>query len=192
MNIQIGFGVVWSGQRIHEEVAGASGCRSVRCGLDWGEFAASTMRWVGEQGCPFQRWWVCVLRAARHEYSLHDLENFLGVRKLCETECSIFPLAKDVGPLSDQGAVMREDLSGVMPVVETGQGAVEIVVSILNVLGKGGVILYGFSALRRCKRRFRLRFWRLVNLAVRCHVCADSADGWVLHSPNRMHWRVYR
>ncbi len=41
-----------------------------------------------------------------HEYSLHDLENFLGVRKLCKTECSIFPLAKDVGPLSDQGAVM--------------------------------------------------------------------------------------
>ena len=82
-----------------------------------------------------------------HEYPLHDLENFLGVRKLCETECSIFPLAKDVGPLSDQSAVMRKDLSGVMPVVETGQGAVEIVVSILNVLGKGGVILYGFSVI---------------------------------------------
>ncbi len=42
---------------------------------------------------------------------------------------------------------MREDLSGVMPVVETGQNAVEIVVSILNVLGKGGVILYGFSVI---------------------------------------------
>ncbi len=82
-----------------------------------------------------------------YEYPLHDLEKFLGVRKLCETECGIFPLAKDVGPLSDQSAVMRDDLSGVMPVIETGQGAVEIVVSILNVLGKGGVILYGFSVI---------------------------------------------
>ena len=82
-----------------------------------------------------------------HEYPLHGLENLLGVRKLCETECSIFPLVKDFGPLSDQCAVMRKDLSGVLPVVETGQGAVEIVVSILHVLGKGGIILYGFSVI---------------------------------------------
>ncbi len=52
---------------------------------------------------------------------------------------------KDLGPLSDQCAVMRKDLSGVVPAVETGQGAVDIVVSILHVLGKGGVILYGVS-----------------------------------------------
>jgi hypothetical protein len=80
-----------------------------------------------------------------YEYSLHDLENFLGVRELVETECSIFPLAKDESPLSDQSAVMREDLASVVPLVETGQGTVEIVVSILNVLVKGEVILYDFS-----------------------------------------------
>jgi hypothetical protein len=49
--------------------------------------------------------------------------------------------------LSDQGAVMGKDLSGVLPVVETGQGAVEIVVSIVHVLVKGGIILYGFSVI---------------------------------------------
>ena len=82
-----------------------------------------------------------------HEYPLHELEDLFGVRKLCKTECSIFPLVKDLDPLSDQGAVMGKDLSGVLPVVETGQGAVEIVVSILHVLEKGGVILYGFSVI---------------------------------------------
>jgi hypothetical protein len=82
-----------------------------------------------------------------HEYPRHGLENLLGVRKLCETECSIFPLVKDVDPLSDQGAVMGKALSGVLPVVETGQGAVEIVVSILHVLEKDGVLLYGFSVI---------------------------------------------
>ena len=82
-----------------------------------------------------------------HEYPLHELENFLGVWKLCKTECSIFPSVKDLDPLSDQGAVMRNDLSGVLPVVETGQCAVEIVVSILHVLGKGRIILYGFSVI---------------------------------------------
>ncbi len=54
-----------------------------------------------------------------------------------------FSLGERFGP----GAVMRKDLSGVVPVFETGQGAVEIVVSILHVLGKGGVILYGFSVI---------------------------------------------
>ena len=36
-----------------------------------------------------------------YEYPLHDLEDFLGVRKLRETECSIFPLVIDLGPLSN-------------------------------------------------------------------------------------------
>ncbi len=80
-----------------------------------------------------------------YEYSRHDLENVLGVRELCETECSSFSLAKDEGPLIDQSAVMREDLASVIPLVETGQGTVEIVVGILNVLVKDGVISYGFS-----------------------------------------------
>jgi hypothetical protein len=75
----------------------------------------------------------------------YDLENFLSVRELVETECSIFPSAKDESPLSDQSAVMREDLASVVPLIETGQGTVEIVVSILNVLVKGEVILNGFS-----------------------------------------------
>ena len=47
--------------------------------------------------------------------------------------------------MSDQSAVMREDLASVVPLIETGQGTVEIVVSILNVLVKGEVILNGFS-----------------------------------------------
>jgi hypothetical protein len=72
-----------------------------------------------------------------YEYSRHDLEKVLGVRELCETECCSFPLAKDEGPLIDQSAVVREDLASVVPLVETGRGTVEIVVSILNVLVNG-------------------------------------------------------
>ncbi len=46
----------------------------------------------------------------------------------------------------DLSAVMREDLASVVPLIETGQGStVETVVSVVNVLVKGGVILYGFS-----------------------------------------------
>ncbi len=37
----------------------------------------------------------CVFYMLLYEYSLHDLENFLGVRELSATECNIFPLAKD-------------------------------------------------------------------------------------------------
>ncbi len=144
MNIQIGFGVVWSGQRIHEEVVQVV-AEVFDAGLIEGSLQHRQRDGSANKGARFSDG-ECAFYVL-HEYPLHDLENFLGARKLCETECSIFPLAKDVGPLSDQSAVMREHLSGVMPVVETGQGAVEIVVSILNVLGKGGVILYGFSVI---------------------------------------------
>ncbi len=35
-----------------------------------------------------------------HEYPLHDLEDFLGVRKLCETECvQHFFLGERFGPI---------------------------------------------------------------------------------------------
>jgi hypothetical protein len=143
MNVQIGFGVVWSGQRIHEEVVQVhaevfdAGLIEGVCSID---NAMGRRTRVPDSAMVSARFTCCTS-------ILFMIWRTLGVRKLCETECSIFPLAKDVGPLSDQSAVMRKDLSGVMPVVETGQGAVEIVVSILNVLGKGGVILYGFSVI---------------------------------------------
>jgi hypothetical protein len=69
----------------------------------------------------------------------------MGVRELRETECSNLSLTVDVGPLFDQSAVTRKDLASMVPLVETGQGAIEIVVSILNCLSKDGIILYGLS-----------------------------------------------
>jgi hypothetical protein len=80
-----------------------------------------------------------------YENPLHDLKNFVGIGKLCEAQCSSFSLAVDEGPLIDQRAVMRKDLARMVPLVETGQGTVEIVVGILNFLEKDGVILYGLS-----------------------------------------------
>jgi hypothetical protein len=80
-----------------------------------------------------------------YEYSCHDLENFVSIRELRETECSSFSLLIDVDPTCDQSAFVRKDLMCMVPLVETGQSAIETVVSILNCLGKNGIILYGLS-----------------------------------------------
>ncbi len=80
-----------------------------------------------------------------YEQPCHHLDSFLGVRKLGKAKGGVFPLAEDQSPLSNQTAVMREDLARVIPLVETGQGAVEDEVSFLVVLVENGVILYCLS-----------------------------------------------
>ncbi len=79
-----------------------------------------------------------------HKYPSHDLEDSLRVWELLETEYSSFVLSVEVGPLSDQRAVMRKDLSRLFPLVETGQDAVKVVVSFLHFVDKHVLILYGF------------------------------------------------
>ncbi len=77
-------------------------------------------------------------------YKYH-LDSFLSVRKLGKAECGVFPLAEYQSPLIDEAAVMRKDLTRVVPLIETRQSVIEDKVIILDFLGKNGVILCGLS-----------------------------------------------
>ncbi len=79
-----------------------------------------------------------------HKYPSHDVEDSLRVGELLETEYSSFALSVDVGPSSDQRAVMRKDLSRLLPSVETGQDAIKVVVRFLHFVENHVLILYGF------------------------------------------------